>query len=496
MIIHNLQSLKDFFQEVKNPIFGVAVFPFERLGLEEIVKDYRLLSLRWSLDSQLIERDIEIFSLEKGMGRKHLNLPRNSTTVLTHEKTRNYLRNFQKPVLLTYNSSKKMEGICKSKNWILAAPPVKFGKNFLENKIEFRDIAKSCGASVAPGEIFVLKRLKWKKLVKDFGLPFIIQHPTRGGGKGTFLIKNFKDFKNSLQLIKKEDEEDVQKVSKVLVTKFISGPSPSIIGCATRHGILSTPLQFQVLSQKELYNKEGFGLFCGHDFTSSRFSESIEAQAYSMVRSIGKKFQSLGYKGIFGLDFVLDEKEGRLYLTECNPRLTGAFPTLTFTQIENHEPPLIAFHILEYLNLDYKIDFQKIETLLHQKKEGTQMFMHNLEGRIARNKNEFKAGVYKIDSQDNLIFVRDGYKLSHLEDSDEFLICDGVPFLNSYFSANRRICRILTRGRILNDDYKSLNSFGRKIANVLYKNFKMKPISLQFLIPFIRFFNPNYLAKL
>ena len=377
----------------------------------------------------------------------------------------------------------------------MAAPPVKFGKSFLENKIEFREIAKSCGASVPPGELFVLKRLKWKKIIKDFGLPFIIQHPTRGGGKGTFLINNLKDFKISLQVIKKEDEEDAQKISRVLVAKFISGPSPSIIGCVTRYGILSTPLQFQVLSQKELYNKEGFGLFCGHDFTSSKFSESIEAQAYTMIKSIGRKFQSLGYKGIFGLDFVLDEKEGKLYLTECNPRLTGAFPILTFAQIENQEPPLLAFHILEYLNIDYQIDFSKIENILHQKKEGAQMFLHNLEGKIARNKNELKAGVYRIDSQDNLVFIREGYKLSHLQSADEFLICDGVPFLNSYFSANRRICRILTRGRILNEDFKSLNSFGKKIAQVLYKNFKIKPVPLQFFIPFVRFFNPDYLAK-
>jgi len=57
----------------------------------------------------------------------------------------------------------------------------------------------------------------------------------------------------------------------------------------------------------------------------------------------------MGYKGIFGLDFVLDEKTNKLYIIECNPRLLGSFPTLNMVQLLNNEPLILAFHILEFL---------------------------------------------------------------------------------------------------------------------------------------------------
>ena len=114
--ITDLKSLKSFFKEyINTPIFGVAVYAFDRLGPEEFVSDYKLLALRHSFDSSLIGKDHEILSLEKGMGTKHIKAPRNSTTVISHEKTKQFLSNYKNPALLVYKSSSKMEKICRQK---------------------------------------------------------------------------------------------------------------------------------------------------------------------------------------------------------------------------------------------------------------------------------------------------------------------------------------------------------------------------------------------
>ncbi len=63
MIVKNLQTLKELFQQIKTPIFGVGVYAFHRLGLEDIVSKYRILALRYSLDTKLIEENIRVFSL-------------------------------------------------------------------------------------------------------------------------------------------------------------------------------------------------------------------------------------------------------------------------------------------------------------------------------------------------------------------------------------------------------------------------------------------------
>jgi len=76
----------------------------------------------------------------------------------------------------------------------------------------------------------------------------------------------------------------------------------------------------------------------------------------------------MGYKGIFGLDFVLDEEDRKLYVVECNPRLVASYPTLNMAQLLNNEPSILAFHVLEFLNIDYEINLEEINRLMRQKK--------------------------------------------------------------------------------------------------------------------------------
>ena len=72
-MIKDLESLREFFKnEVKTPIFGVGVYAFNRLGPEEFIGNYRLLCLRYSLDAKLIEEDLEVLSLEKGIVKKEI----------------------------------------------------------------------------------------------------------------------------------------------------------------------------------------------------------------------------------------------------------------------------------------------------------------------------------------------------------------------------------------------------------------------------------------
>jgi len=492
--IKDIETLKNFFcKGVKTPIFGVGVYAFNRLGLADIVPSFRILALRHSLDTELIEKDLEVFSLEKGMGTKHIREPRNATTILKHPRTEKYLRKFENPALIVYKSSSRMERVCKEHNWTLVAPPVRFGKSLFENKVKFRRLLEEIGVPVPPGKIKKPQNLHYGHLINTLGLPFVIQHPTRGGGKGTFFIRNKDDFDQALKKLRiriKEGQELPAKApEEIIVARFVKGPSPSITGCVTHHGILSTCPQMQILDIPELFNPEkGSGLFCGHDWKYCP-NENIKNQAYKIVEKVGKYFQSQGYKGIFGLDFVTDEKEEKLYVTEANPRLLATFPTITMVQVRLREPPIIAFHLLEYLNIDYDIDVAEINRLMRQPKQGAHMFLHNLTGQWARNHREIKAGVYKLSSK--LEFVRSGYALKHLKNEDEFLITEGVPYRKSHFSPNRRLCRILTLKGVL-EDYSKLNDLGREVVTQVYQAFDIRSIRF---IKLRKFFSPHFLAK-
>jgi len=500
MIIKDLTTLKEFCKEIKTPIFGAGVYAFNRLGLEDIVSNYRILALRYSLDTEIIEKDIEILSLEKGMGIKHIKEPRNATTVLKLNKTKEYLDKFESPAILVYKPSTRMEKVCQENDWLLIANPVSFGKATFENKIKFRRILKEIDVPVPPGKITLVDKLHYGHLMNKYNLPFVIQHPTKGGGKGTFFINNQEDFDNASKKLtgkwksKLQDDEETkfEPVPEALVAKFIQGSSPSLTGCVTKHGILSTNLQQQVIDIPELYNPEkGSGLFCGHDWTASEFDQEISQQAYDAVEKIGQYFKKLGYQGIFGLDFVLDKKTKKLYVVECNPRLVASYPTLNMAQLLNNEPSILAFHVLEFLNVDYQIDLEEINRLMRQKKIGSQMIVHNLTGRWSINHKEVKAGIYKLEN-DKLKYLRPGYDLKHLKDDQEFLFADGIQFKKAPFSPNRRLGRILTLNRVLDDSYKKLTPWAKQITELIYQAHDLKPVKL---LKLKKIFKPDLLAK-
>jgi hypothetical protein len=217
MVIKDLASLKECFSQIKTPIFGVGVYAFNRLGLENIVNNYRILALRYSLDSELIGKDIEIFSLEKGMGTKHIRQPRNATTVIKDLRTKKHLEKFLslgQPALLVYKPSPKMEEVCQENNWLLIANPSHFGKELFENKIRFRKILQEMDIPVPPGKITSLEKLHYGHLMNKYSLPFVIQHPTKGGGKGTFFINNQEDFERALKKLETREDEETEKTSR------------------------------------------------------------------------------------------------------------------------------------------------------------------------------------------------------------------------------------------------------------------------------------------
>lgn len=514
MRITDLTSLKQLLEErVKIPVFGVCVYAFDRLALEDLLPNYRILALRYSLDTELIGNDLAVFSLEKGMGTEHIREPRNSTTVLKYPRAKEYLSRFKNPALVVYKTSSRMEKICEENGWLLVGAPVKFGKELLEDKVKFRKILEELSVPSPPGEIAAVTnllsgKLSFKNFVEKYGLPLVLQHPRRGGGKGTFFIHSEEEWQNALEKLRvhekegREVREDIERL-EVIIAKYVHGPSPSITGCVTTHGILSTSLQYQLIDIPQLYNpQKGSGLFCGHDWTSSRFPEDIEKQAYKIVKKLGTYFRGLGYKGIFGIDFVLNEKERRLYITECNPRLLGSFPMISMAQLYNNEPPILAFHLLEYLNVDYDIDLNQINALMRQPKVGAQMFLHNLTQSWVKNHNEVRAGVYKLKF-DKLEFIRPGYALKHLKSADEFLLTDGVLQKKSHYSPNRRLCRIITLNSVLAKNKKgpaslselcgaSLTPWASQVAESVHAAFNLKKVRFPKLI---KFFKRDYLAK-
>lgn len=475
--VTNLQDLKAVFQTIKKPIVGIGVTAFNRTGLEDIVPNYKIVCLRYSLDTPAIEKDISVYSLERGRPTKHLKCNRNATSIILNRRTQKYLKKLpEKPALLFYKTTDKIMAESKKHGWTMLNNSPEFGKKSLENKVYFRDILKKCDIDLIPGETDNLSKIDFDTLNKKYGPRFVIQLPDRGGGKGTFFINDKEDYNN---FINHSRVQEYETPPEVVITKFIHGPSPSLTGCVTREGVISTGLQFQLLDIPELWNlKKGSGLFSGHDWTQAIFNEKVQRQANIIAEKIGSHLSSLRYKGIFGLDMLLDKETEKLYVVECNPRLLGSFPCLPMVQIANGEPPLLGFHVLEFLKANYRVDIDKVNRNIRRPKIGSQMILHNLLYKWAENKKEIAAGVYKYQNG-KFIFEREGYHYKHLKTKGEFLIADGVPILNSKLTPNQRLFRVLALRGVLDLRTNKLNEWGHNVARWVYRQLNITPLHEQ-----------------
>lgn len=460
--IKNLKDLKAYFRKLNKPIIGVGLNAFNRLGIEDIYPQYEIICFKKRRDFSLIAKDIKSSSIAGNTRGAR----KNSLGVIKHQDIKNYLNQLKDPFLLFYKDTKNKEIVCRRNNWNIIGQATD-----LEDKTVFRKIMEKCGLPYIPGEIVSADNLDWLKLKQKYG-KFVIQIPSKGGGKGTFFIFSQADFsrakKNFKRLLKEKDG------NQLVATKFIKGYAPSITCCITRQGVLYTNPQLQVIDIPEVIKLRGRGMFCGHDWTASCFSNKVARQIYDCAEKLGSYFKKKGYKGIFGLDFIVDKKTEQVYLLECNARLLGSMPTLTMIQLQNQEIPLLALHVLEFLKVKYKLAFSKVNKLIKKPKTGSQLILFNKYGQFMKNKRSLKPGAYILKNR-KLVFMRPGYQMRDIKSQNEFLLADGLPYAGTIFRPNARIMRLLSMRSILDKRTYQLQEWARRAVGCIYKELKMVP---------------------
>ncbi len=137
-----LNIIKSIFQNLEDRyvFFGQGLMFLIGQDQKALFLIYKIISLRNSLEDELIEKDIEIFSLEKDLKVKHINAPRNSNTLIKDSRTQKYIQEFKnkQPVFFVYKPFVSMQEITRKNKWILCANSHKFGKKtFLKTKFVF-----------------------------------------------------------------------------------------------------------------------------------------------------------------------------------------------------------------------------------------------------------------------------------------------------------------------------------------------------------------------
>ncbi|OIO20164.1 MAG: hypothetical protein AUJ37_01000 [Candidatus Magasanikbacteria bacterium CG1_02_41_34] len=166
--------------------------------------------------------------------------------------------------------------------------------------------------------------------------PYIVQFNHAHSGEGTRLIT------------KEDDITDLKKnfpERPVRVTQFIEGPGYTVNAVVHTGGILVSSPSYQITGLPPFTDNQfttiGNDWGAAHTMLSDKQKETIQ----KMTEKIGEKMRLDGWKGLFGIDIVVEEKTGTVYLIEINarqPASTTFESSIQYTNIQKNKEHVLS----------------------------------------------------------------------------------------------------------------------------------------------------------
>ena len=177
----------------------------------------------------------------------------------------------------------------------------------------------------------------------------VVRTTFSSGGRGLFLINEKPDHQLLMQLEERGlvgQQDDLYSFSK-----FHEGCLPLNVNAIVEEGGETAvyPPSVQLIGL-ECCTSRSFG-FCGSDFyAAKRLDEDLLVEIWNVTRKIGRWMHSYGYRGIFGVDFILTEADGLLF-AEVNPRFQSSTPLLENLNIYDILSNIYVEHLGAFLGM-------------------------------------------------------------------------------------------------------------------------------------------------
>jgi biotin carboxylase len=218
------------------------------------------------------------------------------------------------------------------------------------------------------------------------------------------------------------------------------------------------PLMTEMIGFAELTPYPGG--WCGNEVfgagASLAMSPAIRQQAQQATLALGEQLWQLGYWGVFGLDFLIDQDNGALYLGELNPRITGVTPLTSQTALDQDEAPLLLYHLLEWLGVAYRPDVEQVNRRWVEAEETTswsQLIIEHTAAAAEIMTQTPATGIWRMQSDGTLRFVRPAYQPQAVADESEAFFLRTLD-LGDTAARGQSLGRLMVRGRLLTDDHQ------------------------------------------
>ncbi len=423
-------NFADIFPE---SIFFVSPDVKRGMGPEDILPHYHILcSYSDPLIPILRRQGARIFCLEEINPRESTET-NNTGKLLENPAVLDYIRKNSsgKPNIAFFKPSVKIDSILQKYGWSVMGNSASLNEQF-ENKVTFyKSIMQLMPEYALPTVFGILGERNYEELSKQLGKKIVIQFGHGWAGKTTYFIDNNKDF----LAVAGKFPQTLVKIGKHIPDCF------TVLNncCLYDHRIFVSPPAIQISNISQLYSKPG--VTCGRQWPVKFLDQKQVAQIQWISQEVGRWMDKAGFRGFFGLDFLVEKVSGKIYLSENNARLTASSSFYARLESGLGRIPLLIYHLASFLEKTIPVNADLSDRII-----GSQITLRQTSDKPFVSKLE-GYGVYQIQ-KDKPILLRRDYYLEKLKE-DEFIFMK--RFKKETGSEDEETGRIETKREVLAD---------------------------------------------
>ncbi len=344
------------------------------------------------------------------------NLPLSGATVFSCRAVREELLRHETQAIIPFKPSAPLIRAAEGLGMRVLAPQPRLVRQ-LENKLALLEIAEAAGVQIPVSRPVVVDEFLSTDVQREkVEFPCVFQGATGYAGGGTVIAHDAQSLAASLAKLPKGS------VGKLV--DFVEGAPLTVSGVVLsgqREEVLVGPPCRQITGVSQC-TAQPLGS-CGNEW-GLPIDPEVASAARAMAADIGAELGRRSFRGAFGIDLVAGT-DGKLWLIEVNPRWTANLSVLIDMQMQMGVTTLLECHMGAFASSastrKMLVDAMSVHAQVPTPTTGATVSIHNsMNRRFVPNR--MTPGVYrKVDSQ-NLEWVREGWRISDIISSDEFVV--------------------------------------------------------------------------
>ena len=216
--------------------------------------------------------------------------------------------------------------------------------------------------------------------------------------------------------------------------------------------------------------------YAGSDYAAYRLVPGESRRKIEeFTLKIGEWIAEAGYRGIYGVDFIVHENEP--YALELNPRVLGTTQLMTeLEEIHGDAPTTTYWHLAEFLKPGDALDAHQdlLAELGRPDLSGFQLLIRNTSPSRVRIGSSLEPGIYAIQNG-KPEFIRRGYRLSDVQDQDEVLVTCSPPAKGTIVEPRGAFCKLEGVSSIYEGGEKQISPYAREMIDSFTRRLALSP---------------------